>query len=120
MNNGSSIINITSIGGQIGGPKAPHYSAAKGALITFTKSSAKLLAAKNIRVNAVSPGFIETEMFTHILNAQNIEKSEIESTIPLQRIGTSNEVADAVEFLSSSKSSYITGQVINVNGGALI
>ncbi len=120
MNKDSSIINITSIGGQIGGPKAPHYSAAKGALITFTKSSAKLLAPKGIRVNAVSPGFIETEMFSHILKVQALEKNEIESTIPLQRIGTPNEVAEAVEFLSSSRSSYITGQVLNINGGALI
>jgi len=120
MNKGSSITNITSIGGQIGGPKAPHYSAAKGALITFTKSSAKLLAPKGIRVNAVSPGFIETEMFSHILKTQALEKNEVESTIPLQRIGTPNEVADAVEFLSSSRASYITGQVININGGAFI
>ena len=116
----SSIVNISSIGGQIGGPNAPHYSAAKGALLTFTKSTAKLLAPKNIRVNAVAPGFIETEMFTHILSKQNKVKDDIVSSIPIGRIGTPADVGDAVDFLVSSKASYITGQVLNVNGGSLI
>ena len=116
----SSITNISSIGGQIGGPNAPHYSAAKGALITFTKSTAKLLASKNIRVNAVAPGFISTDMFSHILKVQNKKEQDIASTIPLNRIGLPSDIGNVVDFLSSEKASYITGQVINVNGGSLI
>lgn len=115
-----SIVNICSIGGQIGGPKAPHYAASKGALSTFTKSSARLFAPNNIRVNAVSPGFIDTEMFDHILQAQNEKRAEIEKTIPLQRIGSPSDIAEAVSFLVSEKAKYITGHVLNVNGGTLI
>ena len=120
LKEGSSIVNIASVGGQIGGPKAPHYSAAKGALITFTKSTARLLAHRNIRVNAVSPGFIETDMFSHILQRQGKSKQDIIDTIPLNRIGMASDVADAVGFLLGDKSTYITGEILNVNGGCLI
>ena len=108
------------MGGQRGGPKAPQYSAAKGALITFTKSPARLLAHRNIRVNAVSPGFIETDMFSHILQRQGKSKQDIIDTIPLNRIGMASDVADAVGFLLGDKSTYITGEILNVNGGCLI
>ena len=120
LEDGGSIVNIASMGGQIGGPNAPHYSASKGALITFTKSTARLLASRKIRVNAVSPGFIETDMFSHILKKQGKSRKDIIDTIPLNRIGMPSDVADAVGFLLGDKSSYITGQILNVNGGSLI
>ena len=107
------------MGGQIGGPNAPHYSASKGALITFTKSTASL-ARRKIRVNAVSPGFIETDMFSHILKKQGKSRKDVIDTIPLNRIGMPSDVANAVGFLLGDKSSYITGQILNVNGGSLI
>ena len=120
LEDGGSIVNIASVGGQIGGPNAPHYSASKGALITFTKSTARLLAGRKIRVNAVSPGFIETDMFSHILKKQGKSRKDIINTIPLNRIGRPSDVANAVGFLLGDKSSYITGQILNVNGGSLI
>ena len=99
MEDGGSIVNIASIGGQIGGPNAPHYSASKGALITLTKSTARLLAKRKIRVNAVSPGFIETDMFSHILKKQGKSRKDIIDTIPLNRIGMPSDVANDVGFL---------------------
>jgi 3-oxoacyl-[acyl-carrier protein] reductase len=117
---GGSIVNISSIGGEIGGPKAVHYAASKGAMITFTKSTARVLSERGIRVNAVSPGFINTGMFQHITSVQNTSLNEIEETIPLGRVGTPQDVANAVSFLANDKSNYITGQVIRVNGGLLI
>ena len=120
MGPGGSIVNISSIGGEIGGPKAVHYAASKGAMLTFTKSSARVLSEKGIRVNAVTPGFIDTDMFRHITTAQRIPLDEIEATIPLGRIGKPEDVANAVSFLVDDKSNYITGQVVRVNGGLLI
>lgn len=116
MSDGGSIINISSVGGQIGGPKAPHYAAAKGALLTFTKSSARLLAPR-IRVNAVAPGFIRTDMFEHIREKSGQSESEIAETIPLQRLGEPEDVAAAVAFLASPAAAYITGHTLNINGG---
>lgn len=120
MCRGGSIVNISSIGGEIGGPKAVHYAASKGAMLTFTKSTARVLSEKGIRVNAVTPGFIDTDMFRHILKVQDISRSDIEANIPLGRIGTPEDIADTVSFLVSSKAKYITGQVIRVNGGVLL
>ena len=117
---GGSIINISSIGGEIGGPKAVHYAASKGAMLTLTKSTARVLSKDGIRVNAVTPGFIDTEMFRHILSVQNLTVDGVESTIPLGRIGHVEDVANAVAFLISSQASYITGETIRVNGGTLI
>ena len=116
MDTGASIVNISSVGGQMGGPKAPHYAAAKGALLTFTKSTAKLLAPR-IRVNAVSPGFIRTDMFEHICDRGGQTEADIAETVPLRRLGEPQDVAEAVGFLVSSSARYITGHTINVNGG---
>ena len=117
---GGSIINISSIGGQIGGAKAPHYAASKGAIITFTKSMARIYADANIRVNAIAPGFISTDMLDHILKKQNKSAEEISKDIPLKRIGLPSEIGNVVAFLASSRASYVTGQVLNVNGGLFV
>lgn len=108
------IIQMTSIIGVIGNPGQAAYSAAKAGLIGFTKTVAKELASRGITVNAVAPGFIETDM-TRELSDQI--KSSILKQIPLQRFGTPRDVAETVKFLVSDKASYITGQVIHVNGG---
>ena len=116
--NGGCIVNIASIGGQIGGPRAPHYSAAKAALIAFTRSAARLLARDGVRVNAIAPGFVRTEMIAGVLARDGEE--HIADEIPLGRIGEPGDVAAAAVFLASSESSYITGQVLDVNGGQLM
>lgn len=111
---GGRIVNIVSVAGESGNPGQANYSATKGGLIAFTKSLAKELAPKNILVNAVSPGFIETEMTR---NLPEELKSKILQNIPLKRFGTPEDVAGVVAFLLSEDASYITGEVIRVNGG---
>ncbi len=110
------IINIASMGGQFGGPKAPHYSAAKAGLICFTKSLARLMAEYRINVNCISPGFIQTDM-----SAREISQlgglEAVGQNIPLGRIGEPTDIGAAAVFLASEDSAYITGQTINVNGG---
>ena len=91
-----------------------NYASAKAALLGLTKSCAKELAARQITVNAVAPGFIETDMTATL--GDDVRKS-YEEVIPLKRMGTAQEVADAVAFLASDKAAYITGQVLGVNGG---
>jgi 3-oxoacyl-[acyl-carrier protein] reductase len=108
------IINITSIVGMIGNAGQVNYAAAKAGAIGLTKSLAREVASRGITVNAVAPGFIETEM-TQGLSAQ--AKADLIQQIPLGRWGTPQDVADCVSFLVSSCASYITGQVIQVNGG---
>ena len=108
------IINITSIVGIIGNAGQVNYAAAKAGAIGLTKALAREVASRGITVNAVAPGFIETEM-TQELSAQ--AKAELVRQIPLGRWGTPQDVADCVSFLVSSRASYITGQVIQVNGG---
>jgi 3-oxoacyl-[acyl-carrier protein] reductase len=108
------IINITSVVGEMGNPGQANYSAAKAGLIGFTKSAAKEFASRGITVNAVSPGFIETDI-TSVL-PQNVKEKYMEA-IPLGRFGTPEDVAKVVAFLASDGASYITGEVVRVNGG---
>lgn len=109
-----SIINLSSVVGVVGNAGQCNYSASKAGIIGFTKSIAKELASRNIRANAVAPGFIETDM-TAVLG-ENI-KENIYNQIPLKRMGKAKEVANLVYFLGTEESSYITGQVISVDGG---
>lgn len=108
------IINISSVVGQMGNASQINYAAAKSGLIGITKSAAKELASRAITVNAVAPGFIETDM-TAALNEET--RAAYSQSIPLGRFGTAQDVADAVAFLASDKAAYITGQVLAVNGG---
>ena len=112
-----NIVNISSVVGISGNAGQTNYSSSKAGIIGFTKSLAKEVASRNIRVNAVAPGFIETSM-TDCL--KDDIKEEISKNIPLKRIGTPEEVANVVKFLVSEDSSYITGQVIQVDGGMLM
>lgn len=112
-----NIVNISSVVGISGNAGQTNYSASKAGIIGFTKSLAKEVASRNIRVNAVAPGFIETSM-TDVL--KDDIKEEISKNIPLRRMGTAEDVANAVNFLVSENSSYITGQVIQVDGGMLM
>ena len=111
------IINISSVVGIAGNAGQTNYSASKAGIIGFTKSLAKEIASRNILVNAIAPGFIETNM-TDVL--KDDVKQEIAKNIPLKRMGTAQDVANVVKFLASDDSSYITGQVINVDGGMLM
>jgi 3-oxoacyl-[acyl-carrier protein] reductase len=105
------IVNMTSVTGQKGMPGQCNYAAAKGGIIAATKSLALEVARKRVTVNAVAPGFIDTDM-TKELDVDTLKKS-----IPLQRFGKPEEVADLVGFLVSPQASYITGEVISINGG---
>ena len=111
------IINISSIWGQTGGSCEVHYSASKAALIGFTKALAKELGLSDIQVNCIAPGVIKTDMNLH-LTEEDI--NELKEEIPLNRIGTPQDVAKTAYFLASSDADYITGQVFGVNGGMLI
>ena len=111
------IINISSVVGVSGNAGQTNYSASKAGMIGFTKSLAKEVASRNILVNAVAPGFIVTSM-TDVL--KDDIKDEIAKAIPLKRMGTTKDVANVVKFLASEDSSYITGQVIHVDGGMLM
>ena len=112
-----NIINVSSVVGVAGNAGQSNYSASKAGIIGFTKSLAKELAARNIRVNSVAPGFIDTDM-TNVLTDK--VKENIYTQIPLKRMGEAKEVASAVYFLASEESSYITGQVINIDGGMVM
>lgn len=111
------IINVSSVVGISGNAGQTNYAASKAGIIGFTKSLAKEVASRNILVNVIAPGFIQTDM-TNILK-ENV-KDEIAKTIPLKRMGTAKDVANVVKFLVSEDSSYITGQVIQVDGGMLM
>src|SRR5512133_796528 len=108
------IINIASVVGQMGNAGQANYCASKAGLIGLTKSNARELAKRNVTVNAVAPGFIATEM-TEVLPEK--VKQELTAQIPLERLGSADDIAHAVLFLSSERSGYITGQVLGVNGG---
>jgi 3-oxoacyl-[acyl-carrier protein] reductase len=109
-----AIVNLTSVVGEMGNVGQAAYAASKAGLIGLTKSLARELSSRNIRVNAVSPGFIDTDM-TAGLNAEL--KAKMTEAIPLRRLGTADEVARAVLFLASDAASYVTGEVLKVNGG---
>lgn len=105
------IVNMVSVSGMKGTPGQTNYSAAKAAIVGATKALAQEVAKRNITVNAVAPGFIETDM------TANLDATELVKLIPANRFGMAEEVADLVGFLASDKASYITGEVININGG---
>ena len=108
------LINITSVVGVTGNPGQANYCAAKAGMIGFTKSLAAEIATRNVTVNCVAPGFIESAM-TGKLNDK--QKEAIMGAIPMKRMGTGAEVASAVAYLASSEASYMTGQTLHVNGG---
>ena len=105
------IINMVSVSGVKGTPGQTNYSAAKGALVGATKALAQEVAKRKITVNAVAPGFIKTDM------TSDLNEDELVKLVPANRFGKAEEVADLVSFLASKKSGYITGEVININGG---
>jgi 3-oxoacyl-[acyl-carrier protein] reductase len=111
------VINITSVFGQMGQAGQANYAASKAGLIGFTMAMAREVASRNITVNAVAPGYIETAMTEGL--SQEL-KSKVNEMIPLGRAGTDMEVAHAVRFLASDEAAYITGHVLNVNGGMLM
>ena len=108
------IINIGSVVGLSGNPGQVNYASSKSALLGFTKSLARELASRNITVNTISPGFIETDMTKKLSDDQ---QKTITKSIPLSRLGSSDDIANLALFLASDKGSYITGENINVNGG---
>ena len=108
------VINISSVSGLMGNPGQVNYSSAKAALGGFTKSLAKEVGSRNITVNCIAPGFIDTDM-TSYLNDE--AKAEIVKGIPLQKLGNTNDISDLVLYLASDKAAYITGQTISVDGG---
>ncbi len=105
------IVNIASVSGMKGVPGQTNYSAAKGAIISATKALAQEVAKRKITVNAVAPGFITSDM------TKDLNEDELKQMIPMNRFGKAEEVAHLVSFLVSDKASYITGEVININGG---
>jgi 3-oxoacyl-[acyl-carrier protein] reductase len=111
---GGAIVNVTSVIGEMGNAGQAAYSAAKAGQIGLTKSVARELASRNIRVNAVAPGYIETDMTAGLPEAAKAKMMEM---IPLARLGAAEDVANAVAFLASDQASYVTGEVLRVNGG---
>lgn len=114
---GGRIVNITSIVGVMGNAGQANYSASKAGVIGFTKTMAREVASRNITVNAVAPGFIDTDM-TRALSEE--VRKNLQNQIPLGRLGTPEDIAEAVSFLVSDAASYITGQILHVNGGMLM
>jgi len=111
LNRFGRIINVVSLSGLKGTAGQVNYAAAKGAVIAATKSLAQEVAKRNVTVNAVAPGFITSDM------TQDLDEKELKKLVPLNRFGTPEEVADLVAFLASDKAAYMTGEVININGG---
>ena len=113
-NKSGSIVNITSIVGHTGNAGQANYTASKAGIVAMTKSLAKEYAKKNIRLNCVSPGFIATDMTKDLKEEY---KSELLKNVPINRLGSGEDIAKAVKFLASDDASYITGETIHVNGG---
>lgn len=111
---GGSIVNLTSVVGEMGNAGQAAYAATKAGLVGLTKSVARELSSRNVRVNAVAPGFIDTDMTAALPEAA---KTKMMEAIPLARLGTSEDVANAVAFLASDQASYVTGETLRVNGG---
>lgn len=109
-----SIVNLASVAGLYGNPGQMNYSASKGAVIAMTKTAAKELGSRGIRVNAVAPGFISTPMTDKLTDEQ---KNAILAQIAMKRYGTADEVANVVAFLCGEQSSYVTGQIVEISGG---
>ncbi len=111
VNRYGRIVNVVSLSGIKGLPGQTNYSAAKGGVIAATKALAQEIAKKNVTVIAVAPGFIKTDM------TGDLEEKDLKRLIPMSRFGNAEEVADVVAFLASSKASYVTGEVVSINGG---
>ena len=108
------IVNITSVVGQMGNPGQANYAASKAGIIGLTKALAREVASRNITVNAIAPGFIETDMTAQM---KEQVKDQLKAGIPLKRLGTVEDIAGGVLFLASKNAGYITGHVLNINGG---
>ncbi len=119
-NGGGCFVNMASITGVVGSPGQVAYSSTKGAVITITKSAAKELAPLNIRVNAVAPGIVKTERFEELYEATGDKINERIEKIAIGRLGTPQDIANAVSFLASDRASYISGQILGVDGCATI
>lgn len=119
-NGGGSIVNIASVTAVVGSPGQVAYSSSKGAIISLTKSAAKELSPLQIRVNAVAPGIIKTERFAELYEADGEKIDQRIGRIALGRLGTPQDVANAVSFLASDRASYISGQILGVDGCASI
>ena len=109
----ASIINMGSVLGTTGGPSSPHYSAAKAAILGFTRATAKELASRNIRVNAIAPGYIDTDMTSSLGDVKKIVKA----TTPMKKFGSPDDIAWAAVYLASNEAKFVTGQTISPNGG---
>lgn len=117
---GGCFVNMASVTGVVGSPGQVAYSASKGAVISITKSAAKELAPLNIRVNAVAPGIVKTERFEELYEATGDKINERIEKIALGRLGTPQDIANAVSFFASDRASYISGQILGVDGCATI
>lgn len=119
-NGGGSIVNIASVTAVLGSPGQVAYSATKGAIISMTKSAAKELAPQGIRVNAVAPGIVQTERFAELYESDGSKIDERIQRIALGRLGTPEDIAHACAFLASNNASYVSGQILGVDGCASI
>lgn len=111
--NSGSIINMGSVLGTTGGPSSPHYSAAKGGILAYTRALARELASRNIRVNAIAPGYIDTDMTNNLGYVKDIVKSQT----PMKKFGVAEDIAWAAVYLASDEAKFMTGQTISPNGG---
>ena len=109
----ASIINMGSVLGTTGGPSSPHYSAAKAAILGFTRATARELASRNIRVNAIAPGYIDTDMTSSLGDVKKLVKS----STPMKKFGKTDDIAWAAVYLASEEAKFVTGQTLSPNGG---